>query len=176
MKKFLAILMIIPLLCSCSETENEENILLEDVTDVVEISNDVATPFASNESSFDGPFPETRNIAVPTLTSPYSDGVVAITGTVSYSYVVEHYSNKRYIASIGSVSTKMQNTSGIYLLWTDTGSRAYIMSSMIDYVNNPESLVYVKIEGTIVGAKGFFSETKDADEKIDWYTFFDINF
>ena len=124
-----------------------------------------------------GPNAATHMITLPAIVSPITQEVCGLVANVyyTYSYVYRRINETEdlatyytCVASIDRVQVQLQNFSSIYLLWQDGGSRAFCMSSSMDPVLYPQKRIYVIIEGTIVGDRGFFNPYEDANEPITY--------
>ena len=119
--------------------------------------------------------PATHMLTHPAITSTITAGLCGLVANVYYTYhCVYEGSGAGYatyytcVADIERVIVQMQNTSSLYLLWQDQGSRAFCMSSSIDPILYPQERIYVIIEGRIVGDRGFFNPYEEADEPITY--------
>lgn len=136
---------------------------------VIDSIADGISPKALIVEQIIGPIHTTRTVYSPTMYSPHTTGLVQIKAVVSYHYyTVRTVNGPAYncLASIDNVTTSIVNSSPLYLLWQDHGSRAFATSSNIDPIVMPQKYIYVTFDGTIVGQAGFFDDEVDANEEI----------
>ena len=131
----------------------------------------------------DGPYAVTQSVSHPAITSPMGNGFCGITATVYYNYtkVYERIAGSvdlaRYytcVKDIERVITQLYNGSDAYLLWQNSGTRAYCPSSNYDPVLYPQEWIYVTFQGRIVGGRGFISPYEDTNIEVNYTTSFRI--
>ncbi len=180
--KVVVLFFLLVFIYSCDDTSINNCVENDGTFEAYQINDSEAQTLAKRQYGDDGlplgysgPYSGTARIEVPSYTSLYSSGVFSISASASYSYVINNSTAERLLCSVGTVKTSAYNTSNVYLFWQDTGSRAYVLTTVIDTFDNPIKSFYITVEGRIKGDKGFFDQNDAADEVVNWQTSVNIN-